>query len=44
MDIWRGINKGVEAVVNELKALTKPVTTTEQIRQVATGTNIIITN
>lgn len=37
MDIWRGINKGVDAVVAELKNLTQPVTTTEQIRQVATG-------
>jgi chaperonin GroEL (HSP60 family) len=40
MDIWRGINKGVEAVVAELKNLTQPVTTTEQIRQVATGKSL----
>jgi len=36
MDIWRGINKGVEKCVAELKKLTVDVESASQIKQVAT--------
>eukprot|EP01130_Rhizamoeba_saxonica_P007106 TRINITY_DN2853_c0_g1_i1.p1 TRINITY_DN2853_c0_g1~~TRINITY_DN2853_c0_g1_i1.p1 ORF type:complete len:562 (-),score=191.23 TRINITY_DN2853_c0_g1_i1:35-1720(-) len=36
MDIWRGINKGVKIVVEELKSMTEPVAESERIMQVAT--------
>eukprot|EP01133_Synstelium_polycarpum_P002280 gene2280-2586_t len=36
MDLWRGINFAVERVIEELKKLSRPITTTEEIAQVAT--------
>eukprot|EP01125_Pyxidicula_operculata_P012526 TRINITY_DN4116_c0_g1_i1.p1 TRINITY_DN4116_c0_g1~~TRINITY_DN4116_c0_g1_i1.p1 ORF type:complete len:560 (-),score=207.50 TRINITY_DN4116_c0_g1_i1:136-1815(-) len=36
MDIWRGIDKAVKVVVNELNAMKRDVQSSEQIRQVAT--------
>jgi len=36
MDLWRGINFAVDRVVEELKRLSRPITTAEEISQVAT--------
>eukprot|EP01132_Coremiostelium_polycephalum_P006263 gene6263-7803_t len=36
MDLWRGINAAVDIVVGELKKLSRPISTTEEIAQVAT--------
>ncbi|KYR02409.1 chaperonin 60 [Tieghemostelium lacteum] len=36
MDLWRGINFAVDIVIQELKKLSRPITTTEEISQVAT--------
>ncbi|EGC37251.1 chaperonin 60 [Dictyostelium purpureum] len=36
MDLWRGINHAVEIVVEELKKLSRPISSTEEISQVAT--------
>nr|AAB17277.1 chaperonin 60 [Dictyostelium discoideum]AAK49534.1 chaperonin 60 [Dictyostelium discoideum] len=36
MDLWRGINSAVEKVVGELKTISRPISSTEEISQVAT--------
>ncbi|GAM20525.1 hypothetical protein SAMD00019534_037000 [Acytostelium subglobosum LB1] len=36
MDLWRGINFAVDRVLEELKKNSRPITTTEEIAQVAT--------
>ncbi|GAM29219.1 hypothetical protein SAMD00019534_123950 [Acytostelium subglobosum LB1] len=36
MDLWRGINFAVDTVLGELKKMSRPITTTEEISQVAT--------
>ncbi|KAM9988355.1 hypothetical protein ACTFIZ_003707 [Dictyostelium cf. discoideum] len=36
MDLWRGINFAVEKVVGELKTISRPISSTEEISQVAT--------
>ncbi|EGG22052.1 chaperonin 60 [Cavenderia fasciculata] len=36
MDLWRGINFAVDKVIEELKVLSRPISTTEEIAQVAT--------